>query len=144
MYYVDGRPVMVGDGVKQSKEGRFMPGVKRLHQESENSAKGEYIFGHMFGGLGLLMGSIRNKLYCVLFSLRLHDGLGAVNEWSHEESDEDEPYEEESHVVKMIKDAISATLKLGSSILLLDRLFLTVPMLTALAGCPLLHVGTRA
>jgi hypothetical protein len=29
-----------------------MPGIKKLHQESENSSKGEYIFGRMFGGIG--------------------------------------------------------------------------------------------
>ena len=135
----DGRPVMVGDGVKESKEGRFMPGVKKLHQESENSAKGEYIFGHMFGGLGILLGGIASKLYCVLISLRLHDGLSAVNGWS-----QDETYEEESHVVKMIKDAVLATRTLGASILLLDRLFLTVPMLKALSETQLLHVVTKA
>ena len=33
--------VLVSDGVKQSKEGRRMPGVKKLFQESENSAKPE-------------------------------------------------------------------------------------------------------
>jgi hypothetical protein len=33
----------VGDGMKQAKEGRRMPGLKKLHQESENSSKGEYI-----------------------------------------------------------------------------------------------------
>ncbi len=47
LYKVDDRAVMCGDGIKSSKEGRKMPGVKKLHQESENSAKGEYIFGHM-------------------------------------------------------------------------------------------------
>ena len=49
--------VMVGDGVKQPKEGRRMPGVKKLFQESENSSKPEYIHGHMFGGLGILAGN---------------------------------------------------------------------------------------
>lgn len=43
--------IYVGDGVKASKEAKKMPGVKKLHQESENSSKGEYILGHMFGGI---------------------------------------------------------------------------------------------
>ena len=139
LYRVDGRPVMVGDGLKQSKEGRHMPGVKKLHQESENSSKGEYIFGHMFGGIGLLVGDITSKLYCVLISLKLHDGLQAIHGW-----DQEEGYEEESHVVKTIKDAIDAVRVLGASLLLLDSLYLTKPMLKALAGCPLLHVVTKA
>jgi len=123
----------------QAKEGRYMPGVKKLHQESENSLKGEFIFGHMFGGLGLLMGGIKRKLYCVLISLRLHDGLSAIHGWGY-----DAPCEEDSHVVKTVHDAIKAAGELGPSILLLDRLYLTVPMLKALAGEPLLQVVTRA
>jgi hypothetical protein len=83
---------------------------------------------------------VASKLYCcVLISLRLHEGLGAINEWSQDES-----YKEDSHVVKMIKDAALAARALGNSLLLLDRLFLTVPMLKALAAVPLLHVVTKA
>ncbi|GHV37144.1 hypothetical protein FACS1894187_13170 [Synergistales bacterium] len=41
-----------------------MPGAKRMHQESENSGKPEYIFGHMFGVIGVLVGSAE-KLFCV-------------------------------------------------------------------------------
>jgi len=139
LYRVTGRAVIVGDGVKGGKEARYMPGVMKLHQESENSSKGEYIFGHMFGGLGVLVGTLSSKLYCVLTSLKLHDGLDAIHGW-HETDD----YEEESHVVKMIRDAITATQVLGASILLLDRLFLTVPMLTTLVECPILQVVTKA
>ena len=40
IYRVRGMAVMAGDGVMQSKEGRYMPGVKKLHQDSENSSKG--------------------------------------------------------------------------------------------------------
>ena len=34
-----GRYILIGDGVKCAKEGRKMPGVKKLHQESDNSSK---------------------------------------------------------------------------------------------------------
>ena len=51
VYKEDDMTVLVGDGVNQSKEARKLPGVKRLHQESENSSKAEYIFGHLFGGI---------------------------------------------------------------------------------------------
>jgi hypothetical protein len=33
-FRVNDMPVLIGDGMKQSKEGKKMPGVKRLHQES--------------------------------------------------------------------------------------------------------------
>lgn len=57
LYQEENLHILVGDGVKQSKEGRRMSGVKKLFQESENSAKPEYIHGHMFGGLGILAGN---------------------------------------------------------------------------------------
>ena len=133
------RVVMVGDGVNQSKEGRFMPGVKKLKQTSENSAKNEYISGHMFGGVGVLIGNTCSKLYCTLISLRIHDGLRTINAW-----DEDESYEEDSHVEKIIHDAGRASNVFGASLLLLDRLFLTMPMLNALVKYPLIQVVTKA
>ncbi len=34
LYRVQDAVVLIGDGVKQAKEGRHMPGVKRLHQKT--------------------------------------------------------------------------------------------------------------
>jgi hypothetical protein len=133
-----GRYILIGDGVKQAKEGRKIPGVKRLHQESDNSSKSEYIHGHLYGGLGILAGN-EAKQYSILLSVRLHDGIAALQEWFW--GDE---YDEESHVVKMVRDAARAVQQLGESILLLDRLFLTKPMLLALAETPGLCVITKA
>lgn len=125
LYLEGGFHILVGDGVKQSKEGRRMPGVKKLFQESENSAKPEYIHGHMFGGLGILAGSIRNWA-CIPLSIRLHDGLQAAREWKGAS------VSSASHVVQMVEDAYHAALTFGDSLLLLDRYFLTVPALEKL------------
>ena len=119
--------VLVGDGVKQSKEGRRMPGVKKLFQESENSAKPEYIHGHMFGGLGILAGGDKERA-CVPLSIRLHDGLRAAVGW------DGAPVRAASHVVQMMEDAYRAARTLGDCLLLLDRYFLTVPALEKLAA----------
>src|SRR4051812_46754533 len=43
---VNGRLVLVGDGIKIPKRGKKMPGVKLLHQQSESNTKPEYIMGH--------------------------------------------------------------------------------------------------
>lgn len=105
----DDMVVLIGDGVKQSKEARRMPGVKKLHQESENSSKAEYIFGHMFGGVGVLAGKI-DKLFCIPLSLRLHDGIKTIQQWK-------EPSEKMgSHVVEMIKDGFKAAKIMGLNI----------------------------
>ena len=125
LYREGGFHVLVGDGVKQSKEGRRMPGVKKLFQESENSAKPEYIHGHMFGGLGILAGNVRNWA-CIPLSIRLHDGLEAAAEWKGA------AVSNASHVVQMVEDAYQAALAFGDSLLLLDRYFLTVPALEKL------------
>jgi hypothetical protein len=50
---LNGQLVYVGDGIKVSKEGRKMPGVKRLQQESANVSKPEWIRGHYFSALGI-------------------------------------------------------------------------------------------
>jgi hypothetical protein len=139
LYRLNGKVVMVADGVKKSKEGRYMPGVKKLHQESGNSAKGEYIYGHMFGGIGALVGNPNRKMYCVLVSLRIHDGLKTIRSWLNGED-----FVEESHVVKTIRDAQKASMVFGESFLLLDRLYLTVPMLKALSEVPLVQAVTKA
>ena len=116
--------VLVGDGVKQSKEGRRIPGVKKLFQESENSAKPAYIHGHMFGGLGILAGNSYVRA-CIPLSIRLHDGLSAASAWTGTSAS--------SHIVKMVEDAYLAAKEFGNALLLLDRYFLSVPALERLA-----------
>ncbi len=114
--------ILIGDGVKQSKEARHMPGVKKLFQESENSSKPEY----MFGGLGILIGNPA-KAFCLPLSIRLHDGLQFLSEWSGSDDDV------KTHVVQMVEDAYDAAKTFGNSLLLLDRYFLSVPALERLA-----------
>jgi hypothetical protein len=71
---LSGQRVYVGDGIKVSKEGRRMPGVKQLHQESGNVGKPEWIRGHYFSALGLLLGE-GAALFAVPLMLKLHDGI---------------------------------------------------------------------
>ena len=56
LWQVNGRLVVVGYGVKNPKSGKKMPGVKKLHQESESNTKPEYIFGHSLQAISLLLG----------------------------------------------------------------------------------------
>ncbi len=72
-----GQRVYVGDGIKVSKEGRKMPGVKRLHQESEDVSKPEWIRGHYFSALGLLLGA-GEALFASPIIFKLHDGIESV------------------------------------------------------------------
>ena len=138
-----GMPLLIGDGVKESKEARKMPCVKRLHQDSENSSVPSYMFGHMFGAIGVLVGSL-GKLFCVPLSMRIHDGDAQIKQWAGCDAIP------ESHVVRMIREASQVADHLGKSILLLDRYYLSVPGLKAWieeginAGRPLLSLVMRA
>ena len=56
------RLLLAGDGIKISKEAAKMPGVKRLHQESDNSGKAPYIYGHHHGVIGIMAGWVKKNL----------------------------------------------------------------------------------
>jgi hypothetical protein len=51
---VNGRLVLVGDGIKVGKQGRKMPGVKLLHQQSKSNTKAESIMGHSLQAVSIL------------------------------------------------------------------------------------------
>ncbi|GGL62469.1 hypothetical protein GCM10007968_28060 [Sporolactobacillus putidus] len=39
-----------------------MPSVKKLYQESEDVSKAAFIFGHLWGSVGILTGNAKNVL----------------------------------------------------------------------------------
>jgi len=142
IYYEFNMPILIGGGTKKAKFGRKMPCVKRLVQESGNASK-HYIFGHMFGAIGFLAGDVE-KLFCLPLSVRIHDGDKQIKQWSKES------VTNESHVVRLIREASQAAKMLKKkSILLLDRYYLSVPALLAWieeekqAGLPLLSIVVR-
>ena len=54
---IAGRVVLLGDHIKISKEGRHMPDIQIMHQDSESSGKSEYIEGHTYAHVsGLISG----------------------------------------------------------------------------------------
>ena len=71
---VNGRLVLVGDGIKVAKQGKKMPAVKLLHQESESNTKAEYIMGHSFQAVSVLT-QAGKSVFAVPLAIRLHEGL---------------------------------------------------------------------
>ena len=122
---VDGRLVLAGDGVKQSKEAFYMPGVKKLHQESEDSSKGSYIFGHLFGAVGAVI-TTATDTFCLPLMMSIQEGLAEAADW------ENSTISAESHVLQMIRNGFDIAAAMGPSILLLDRYFLTRPAIRLL------------
>jgi len=72
---VEGRPVFLADGLKVPKEGRKMPAVKKLHQESGDNSKPEFIFGHSFQAVALLAEGLLGQPFAVPLASRIHEGV---------------------------------------------------------------------
>lgn len=71
---VNGRLVLVGDGIKIPKRGKKMPAVKLLHQQSESNTKPEYIMGHSLQAVGLIVHAA-SSFFSVPLAARIHEGL---------------------------------------------------------------------
>ena len=67
------KPVLVGDGIKVAKAGRKMPGVKKLHQESDSNTKPEYIFGHSCQAVAVLTQAL-STVFALPLACRIHEG----------------------------------------------------------------------
>lgn len=137
---IAGRTVLIGDGTKRAADGKYMPCVKKMVQESESASKPAFIHGHFFGAVGVLVGNTI-KSFCLPLSIQIHDGDQIISQWEGDEA--------VSHVVQMLRDGFRAAAHFGNSLLVLDRYFLTVPLLNewkqeSEEHPELLHVVTRA
>jgi hypothetical protein len=74
IHRVNGRLVLLGDGLKNPKEGKKMPGVKALHQQSDSNSKPPFIMGHSFQAVGILTRAL-NSYFSVPLIARLHEGV---------------------------------------------------------------------
>jgi len=79
---ITGRVVLLGDHTFVPKDGRRMPGVVSLRQQSETQTKPSYFRGHCWGVTGLVVGSMAAP-YCLPLALCIHLGMihiGQVHE----------------------------------------------------------------
>ena len=66
------------DGIKISKEGVKMPGVKSLYQESSNNSKSTYIMGHSFQCISLIAG-VCNSFFAIPLIAQICEGTKLSN-----------------------------------------------------------------
>ena len=71
---VQGRLVLIGDHTFVLKDGRQMPGVVSMHQNSETQSKPSYFRAHCWGTIGLVVGSMVAP-YCIPLMLSIHLGM---------------------------------------------------------------------
>lgn len=74
LWRVNGRIVLLGDGVKVPKSGRKMPAVKKLYQASEANTKPEYIFGHSLQAVNVVVKS-GTWLTSIPLGAEIHEGV---------------------------------------------------------------------
>ena len=122
------RVVLLGDHTKQPKDGRRMPGVETLHQDSETSSKPSFFRGHHWGCLSLLA-QAHGKRFALPLWAEIHP----------EDSGE-------SRATRLVKVAAEIGLRWGMQIfLVLDAFFAVGPVFAvAAASMGALHVLTRA
>jgi len=147
----DGAVVLIGDGLKVAKEAKLMPGVKKLHQESDNSGKAPWISGHHFGVVGILMGSYQ-KMFCVPVAAELHEGVTALRVLQRKDQPDTGQTGKTTIVTLMVHliKAISTRLK-KPCVAVLDAYFAVGPtfqmarsLMDASGSRRLLHIVTRA
>ncbi len=74
LHTVNGRLVLLADGIKVGKTGRKMPGVKKLFQSSDNNNKPEYIFGHSCQAIAMVAKAASSFL-AIPLACRIHEGV---------------------------------------------------------------------
>ena len=71
---INGKLALCADGLKVAKEGKKMPAVKALHQESESNTKAEYIMGQSCQVVSLLVGTAKS-FFAIPLAGRIHEGV---------------------------------------------------------------------
>ena len=142
---VGGRAVLLGDHTMAAKDGRRMPGVVTLHQDSETQSKPHYFRGHFWGAIGLLVGTLAQS-FCLPLSLRIHQGFKHLRQQGN--SDQDST----SLATRLVQMALDFALAHNRPCLLvLDAFFSVAPVFKLAASVwsvaleqPLLTILVRA
>lgn len=117
------RLVFVIDGTKQSKEGHYMPGVKKMANDSDTQSKPQTMHGHMAGMLSILIGTAE-KMAALPLKMNIQDGVKEMSNWIGS------GVSGESHLVQMFRMTSEAVNHFKqNAIVLADRLFLTMTAL---------------
>jgi hypothetical protein len=118
----------MGDGINVAKEAEFMPGVKKLHQESENSGKAPWISGRHFGVIGMLAGN-SEKAFCIPLAAELHEGVAALRHLQGKKAPETNGAEKTTIVTLMAALLASAVRNISRPcVAVLDAYFAVTPM----------------
>lgn len=124
---VNNRIVLLGDHTKIVKDGRKIPNVNTLHQDSETGSKPTFFRGHHWGCISLLTQTVKKRLSTPLWA-EIHNCLT------------------ESRAVRLISQAIHiAQFMTKQAYLVLDAFFAVGPVFQAAKSADqTLYILTRA
>jgi len=140
-YRIGNRLVLMGDHTKTPKDGRKMPAVTTLHQDSETGSKPSYFRGHHWGCISLLVQAC-DKYFAVPLGANIQEGWTLVAN-----SKEKRLLPKTVQIMEMAKQAAVA---MGTqAYLVLDAYFAVGPVFLAAAEQlngigNFVHVLTRA
>ncbi|KPA12725.1 conserved hypothetical protein, membrane [Candidatus Magnetomorum sp. HK-1] len=111
------RVIMLGDHTYVPKDGRRMPGVVTLRQNSETQSKPSYFRGHCWGAVCLLVGSFTTP-FCLPLILSLHQGHVHIGKGETKNENK------QTLITRIVKTALDISIRNGlPGILILDAYF---------------------
>jgi hypothetical protein len=134
------RLVLVGDHTKTPKDGRKMPAVTTLHQNSETSSKPSFFRGHHWGCIGMLVRA-GDRFFATPLWANIQEGLGKIAENKDAQ---------QSKTIRIVNMAQQVARMMGHpAYLVLDAYFAVGPVFKVAArelcsGVNLVHILTRA
>jgi hypothetical protein len=142
---VSGRVVLQADHTHVPKDGRRMPGVVTLHEESETQTRPNYFRGHHWGLLGLAVGSLPRP-FCLPLEAALEQG------WAHLRQGSEAQQRAETLATRLVSKALAFAVRNDLPATLVLDAFFSVGPVFALARSvwsvalkqPYLHILTRA
>ena len=144
---LNGRLLVVGDGIKVSKESQCQPGLKFLHSPSQNQSKPQRFNGHHFGCIAFVAEKF-GKFRPILQAAQIHEGVDYVRE---PQSDKTDVTVRESVVSRMMSLITLVAINQGQPMYaVLDALFSTKVAFHSVFnrlqenGSPWVHLITRA
>lgn len=117
-YQYNGCPVFLGDHTKNTKDGRKIPAVATLHQESETASKPSYFRGHNWGCISMLT-CLNEMMFSTPLWGQIHQPLNLMGV-----EEEYEPMT--TRIVSMVSCVAKTIQKKG--ILVLDAFFAVGPV----------------
>jgi hypothetical protein len=137
---VNGRLVLLADHTKTPKDGRKIPAVSTLNQDSETASKPSYFRGHHWGAVAMLIKG-GEKFFATGLYAQLHEGLSLF--------ETEDPAVPKTVKIVQMTEAILITMGLPGY-LVLDAYFAVGPVFLAAAALTLdntshaIHIITRA